>query len=149
MKYIAYTHEEAPHPEYLMDFAKEIGRDPEEMRRIELIPEFTTPYFYYWLSRGHIVEIAAANNFGNERTNTRASNRMFEAAKKYYPYPSLLRFYGEHDAEEDEHANLGAYVLKNYATTEDLQRKAALAATKSLQLKIIGTNGLYERFMKN
>jgi pyrroloquinoline quinone (PQQ) biosynthesis protein C len=74
---------------------------------------------------------------------------MYEAAKKYYPYPSLLRFYGEHDEEEAEHANLGAYVLKNYATNEELQHKATLAAKKSLQLKIIGTNGLYERFMKN
>jgi pyrroloquinoline quinone (PQQ) biosynthesis protein C len=148
LKYIAYTHEEAPHPEYLTEFAKEIGRDPEEMRRLELIPEFTTPYFYYWLSRGHIVEIAAANNFGNERTNTRASNRMYEAAKKHYAYPSLLRFYGEHDEEEDDHANLGAYVLKNYATTDELQHKATAAARKSLQLKIIGTNGLYQRFMK-
>ena len=32
LKYIDYTHEEAPHPEYLIEFAKEIGRDPEEMR---------------------------------------------------------------------------------------------------------------------
>jgi hypothetical protein len=40
-------------------------------------------------------------------------------------------------------------VLKNYATTDELQRKATLAAKKSLQLKIIGTNGLYERFMKH
>ncbi|MBM4263190.1 MAG: hypothetical protein FJ145_17390 [Deltaproteobacteria bacterium] len=149
LKYIAYAHEEAPHPEYIVDFAAEIGRDPDEMRRIELIPEFTTPYFYYWLSRGHIVEIAAANNFGNERTNTRAGNRMYEAVKKYYPYPSLLRFYGEHNDEEDGHADLGAYVLRHYATTEELQRKATLAAKKSLQLKVIGTNGLYERFMRN
>ena len=28
-KYIAYMHEEAPHPEYLVEFAKEMGRDPE------------------------------------------------------------------------------------------------------------------------
>jgi len=39
--------------------------------------------------------------------------------------------------------------LKNYATTDELQRKATSAAKKSLQLKIIGTNALYERFMKN
>jgi pyrroloquinoline quinone (PQQ) biosynthesis protein C len=149
LKYIAYTHEEAPHPEYLVDFAQEIGRSPDEMRQAELIPEFTTPYFYYWLSRGHIVEIAAANNFGNERTNTRASNRMHEATVKYYPYPSLIRFYGEHAEEEDGHASLGAYVLQHYATTDELQRKATAAAKKSLQLKIIGTNALYERFMRN
>jgi pyrroloquinoline quinone (PQQ) biosynthesis protein C len=149
LKYIAYTREEAPHPEYLTEFAAEIGRDPDEMRRIELIPEFTTPYFYYWLSRGHIVEIAAANNFGNERTNTRAGNRMYEATVKYYPYPSLLRFYREHAEEEGDHANLGAWVLKNYATTDELQHRAAAAAKKSLQLKIIGTNGIYEHFMKN
>ena len=93
--------------------------------------EFTTPYFYFWLSRGHIVEIAAANNFGNERTNTRTGNRMHEATVKYYPYPSLIKFYGEHAEEEGDHANLGAYVLKNYATTDDLQRKATLAAKKS------------------
>jgi hypothetical protein len=30
-----------------------------------------------------------------------------------------------------------------------LQRKATSAAKKSLQLKIIATNALYERFMKN
>jgi pyrroloquinoline quinone (PQQ) biosynthesis protein C len=148
-KYIDYLHEEAPHPEYLVAFAKEMGRDPEEMRRAELIPEFTTPYFYYWLSRGHIVEIAAANNFGNERTNTRTGNRMHEATVKYYPYPSLIRFYGEHAEEEGDHANLGAYVLKNYATTDELQQKATAAAKKSLQLKIIGTHALYERFIKN
>ena len=149
LKYIDYMHEEAPHPEYLVDFAKEMGRDPEEMRQAELIPEFATPYFYYWLSRGHIVEIAAANNFGNERTNTRTGSRMHEATVKYYPYPSLIKFYGEHAKEEDDHANLGAYVLKNYARTDELQRKATLAAKKSLRLKIIGTNALYERFIKN
>jgi len=66
----------------LIDFVKEIGRDPDEMRRIELIPEFTTPHFYYGLSRGHIIEIAAANNFGNERTNTRAGNCMYEATSE-------------------------------------------------------------------
>jgi len=149
LKYIDYMHEEAPHPEYLVDFAKELGRDPDEMRRTELIPEFTTPYFYYWLSRRHIVEIAAANNFGNERTNTRTGNRMHEATLKYYPYPSLIRFYGEHAEEEGDHANLGAYVLKTYAVTDELQRKATSAAKKSLELKIIGTNALYERFVKN
>src|ERR671915_120692 len=78
-KYISYLHEEAPHPEYLVAFAQEMGRDPEEMRQAVLIPEFTTPYFYYWLSRGHIVEVAAANNFGNERTNTRKGRAMYEA----------------------------------------------------------------------
>src|SRR5713226_100314 len=149
LKYIDHTHEEAPHPEYLVDFAKEIGRDPEEMRQAELIPEFTTPYFYYWLSRGHIVEIAAANNFGNERTNTRKGRGMYEASAKYYPYPSLVKFFEDHAEEEGEHANLGAYVLRNYATTEELQKKATQAAKKSLQLKILGQNGLCERFIKN
>jgi hypothetical protein len=46
-------------------------------------------------------------------------------------------------------ANKNPYVLKNYATTDDLQHKATLAAKKSLQLKIVGTNALYERFIKN
>ena len=119
------------------------------MYEAELIPEFTTPYFYYWLSRGHIVEIAAANNFGNERTNERVAGRLHEAAVKYYPYPSLLRLFREHSEEEGEHANLGAYVLERYATTAELQRKATAAAKKSLQIKIIGWNALYERFVKN
>ena len=148
-KYIDYLHEEAPHPEYLVAFAKEMGRDPEEMRRAELIPEFTTPYFYYWLSRGHIVEVAAANNFGNERTNTRKGRGMYEATAKYYPYPSLIKFFEDHAEEEGEHANLGVYVLKNYATTEELQKKATQAAKKSLRLKILGQNALCERFIKN
>jgi pyrroloquinoline quinone (PQQ) biosynthesis protein C len=148
-KYIDYLHEEAPHPEYLVAFAKEMGRDPAEMREAELIAEFTTPYFYYWLSRGHIVEVAAANNFGNERTNTRKGKGMYEATVKYYPYPSLIKFFEDHAEEEGEHANLGVYVLKNYATTEDLQRKATQAAKKSLQLKILGQNALCERFIKN
>jgi pyrroloquinoline quinone (PQQ) biosynthesis protein C len=148
-KYIAYMHEEAPHPEYLVSFAKEMGKDPEEMRRAELIPEFTTPYFYYWLSRGHIVEVAAANNFGNERTNTRKGRAMYEATVKFYPYPSLVRFFEEHAEEEGDHANLGVYVLKKYATTDELQYKATAAAKKSLQLKIIGQNALCERFITN
>jgi pyrroloquinoline quinone (PQQ) biosynthesis protein C len=148
-KYISYLHEEAPHPEYLIGFAKEMGRDPEEMRQAVLIPEFTTPYFYYWLSRGHIVEVAAANNFGNERTNTRKGRGMYEATVRYYPYPSLVKFFEEHAEEEGDHANLGVYVLKKYAVTDELQTKAAAAAKKSLQLKILGQNGLCERFIKN
>jgi hypothetical protein len=40
-------------------------------------------------------------------------------------------------------------VLKNYATTDELQQKATAASKKSLQLKIIGTHALYERFIKN
>ena len=146
-KYIAYMHEEAPHPEYLVEFAKEMGRDPEEMRQAVLIPEFTTPYFYYWLSRGHIVEVAAANNFGNERTNTRRGRGMHEATVKYYPYPSLIKFFGDHAEEEGDHANLGVYVLKKYATTDELQYKATAAAKKSLQLKILGQNALCDRFI--
>src|SRR6266436_5442109 len=111
-KYIDYLHEEAPHPEYL-------------------------------------VEVAAANNFGNERTNTRKGKGVYEATVKYYPYPSLIKFFEDHAEEEGEHANLGVYVLKNYATTEELQRKATQAAKKSLQLKILGQNALWERFIKN
>jgi pyrroloquinoline quinone (PQQ) biosynthesis protein C len=148
-KYIAYMHEEAAHPEYLVEFAKEMGRDPEEMRQAVLIPEFTTPYFYYWLSRGHIVEVAAANNFGNERTNTRKGRAMYEATVKYYPYPSLIKFFEDHADEEGDHANLGVYVLKKYATTDELQYKATAAAKKSLQLKILGQNALCERFITN
>ena len=148
-KYIAYMHEEAPHPEYLVEFAKEMGRDPKEMRQAVLIPEFTTPYFYYWLSRGHIVEVAAANNFGNERTNTRRGRGMHEATMKYYPYPSLIKFFGDHAEQEGDHANLGVYVLKKYATTDELQYKATAAAKKSLQLKILGQNALCDRFITN
>ena len=148
-KYISYLNEEAPHPEYLIGFAKEMGRDPEEMRQAVLIPEFTTPYFYYWLARGHIVEVAAANNFGNERTNTRRGRGMYEATVKYYPYPSLIKFFEDHAEEEGDHANLGVYVLKKYATTDELQYKATAAAKKSLQLKILGQNALCERFIKN
>jgi pyrroloquinoline quinone (PQQ) biosynthesis protein C len=142
-------HEEAPHPEYLVEFAKEMGRDPKEMRQAVLIPEFTTPYFYYWLSRGHIVEVAAANNFGNERTNTRRGRGMHEATVKYYPYPSLIKFFEDHAEEEGDHANLGVYVLKKYATTDELQYKATAAAKKSLQLKILGQNALCDRFITN
>ena len=149
LKFIDYLHEEANHPEYLVDLARELGRDPEEMRKAELIPEFTTPYFYYWLLRGHMVEFVAANNFGNERTNTRSTQRVYEATKKYYPYPSLLKFDGEHAQEEGEHAQLGHYVLSRYATTDDIQRKATLASKKSLQLKIIGSHALYDHFVKN
>ena len=82
------------------------------------------------------------------------------------PYASVVLAAGEHDIgwwewemcpstlndkgfPLDYHANLGAYVLENYATTDELQQKATAAAKKSLQLKVIGTNGLYERFMKN
>jgi len=148
-QYIAYMHEEAPHPEYLVEFAKEMGRDPKEMRQAVLIPEFTTPYFYYWLSRGHIVEVAAANNFGNERTNTRRGRGMHEATMKYYPYPSLIKFFEDHAEEEGDHANLGVYVLKKYATTDELQYKATAAAKKSLQLKILGQNALCDRFITN
>ena len=148
IRYINYLQEEAPHPEYLVDFAREIGRDPQEMYEAELIPEFTTPYYYYWLSRGHIVEIAAANNFGNERTNTRTGKRMHDATVEHYPYPSLIKFFQEHSEEEGGHADLGAYVLRRYATTGELQKKATMAAKKSLQLKIIGTNAIYERFVE-
>lgn len=149
LKFIDYLQEEAGHPEYLVDLARELGRDTEEMRQAELIPEFVTPYYYYWLVRGHMVEFVAANNFGNERTNTRTGRRMYEATVKHYAYPSLVKFFKEHAEEEGEHANLGAYVLKRYATTDELQRKATLAAKKSLHLKITGTNALYERFVKN
>ena len=35
-----------------------------------------------------------------------------------------------------------------FALTDELQRKATIAAKKSLRLKIIGQNALWERFMK-
>ena len=95
------------------------------------------------------MEVAAANNFGNERTNTRKGRGMYEATANYYPYPSLIKFFEDHAEEEGEHANLGVYVLKTYATTEELQSKATQAARKSLRLKILSHNALCERFIKN
>jgi len=95
----------------LIDFVKEIGRDPDEMRRIELIPEFTTPHFYYGLSRGHIIEIAAANNFGKSVPIRVPVTACTKLQVKYDSYPSLLRFYGEHAAEEGDYANLSGYVF--------------------------------------
>lgn len=74
---------------------------------------------------------------------------MYEATVKHYPYPSLIKFFEDHAEEEGDHANLGVYVLKKYANTDELQKKATLAAKKSLQLKILGQNGLCERFIKN
>ncbi len=74
---------------------------------------------------------------------------MYEATVKYYPYPSLIKFFEDHAEEEGDHANLGVYVLTKYATTDELQQKATRAAKKSLQLKILGQNGLYERFVHN
>jgi hypothetical protein len=40
-------------------------------------------------------------------------------------------------------------VLTKYAATEELQQKATRAAKKSLQLKILGQNGLCKRFIDN
>ena len=74
---------------------------------------------------------------------------MYEATVKYYPYPSLIKFFQDHAEEEGEHANLGVYVLNKYVTTDELQHRATLAAKKSLLLKIIGQNALCERFITN
>jgi hypothetical protein len=100
------------------------------------------------LRRG-LSERMPANNFGNERTNTRNNKRMYEATRRFYPYPSLLRINKELSEEEGGHAELGHYILERLATTDETQHKAGAAAKKSLQLKIIGQNALYERFMKN
>ena len=83
---------------------------------------------------------------------------MHDATVEHYPYPSLIKFFQEHSEEEGGHADLGAYVLRRYATTDELQKKptwarmycaaATMAAKKSLRLKIIGTNAIYERFVE-
>jgi hypothetical protein len=59
-----------------------------------------------------------------------------------------LRINKEHSEEEGGHAELGHYILERFAVTDELQQKATAAAKKSLRLKIIGQNALYQRFMK-
>lgn len=149
-RYIQYLHEEAPHPEWIVDFAKEIGRGPEIMHRAELIPEFgMIPYYYYWLSRGHIVEIAAANNFASEGTNPHFYPQMAEAAKRFYGgSPSLVKFFSEHGEQDSDHSMLGDYMLRKYAITDELQRKARRAAIQALQIKILAYDALYREIEK-
>jgi pyrroloquinoline quinone (PQQ) biosynthesis protein C len=144
--YIDYLHEETPHPEYLIGFAKEAGVDPQEFLDCQPIPELGAhTYYYYWLSKGHIVEIAAANNFGSEGVNKRYSKEYLEAVKKYYGgYPSLVKLQDEHHEEEGGHSNIGRYVLEKYAVTEALQKKAAFAAKQVLKIKIRSLQALHE-----
>jgi pyrroloquinoline quinone (PQQ) biosynthesis protein C len=144
--YIDYLHEETPHPEYLIGFAKEAGIDPQEFLDCQPIPEQGAhTYYYYWLSRGHIVEIAAANNFASEGVNKHYSKQYLEAVKKYYGgYPSLVRLQDEHHEEEGGHSNIGRLVLERYAVTEALQKKATFAAKQVLKIKIRSMKALHE-----
>ena len=144
--FIDYLHEETPHPEYLVGFAKEAGLDPQEFIDCQPIPELGAfSYYYYWLSRGHIVEIAAANNFASEGVNKRYSKQFLEAVKKYYGgYPSLVKLQDEHHEEEGGHSNIGRYVLEKYAVTDELQKKAAFAAKQVLKIRIRALAALHE-----
>lgn len=145
-RYIEYLQEESPHPEWIVDFAKEIGLDPEVMHKAELIPKFgMITYYYYWLSRGHhIVEIAAANNFASEGTNPRFYPQMAEAAKRFYGgTPSLVKFFAEHGEQDSDHSALGSDMLRKDAVTDELQEKARRAALHALRIKVVAYNALY------
>ncbi|MBI2370161.1 MAG: iron-containing redox enzyme family protein [Deltaproteobacteria bacterium] len=148
-QYIDYLHDEHEHPEWILDFMREVGRDPQEARDAQLIPEYAAfPYFYNWLARKHIVEVAAANNFASEGAVGMYGGRLAAAARQYYNYPSLVRFWGEHGELDDvAHSKIGHWVLEHYATTEELQRRARFAARHCLEIQIAGHEAMYREFV--
>lgn len=149
-KYIGYLHDEHEHPEWVLDFMREVGRDPQEARDAQLIPEYAAfPYFYNWLARKHIVEVAAANNFSSEGAVGMYGGRLAEAARKYYNVPSLIKFWGAHGELDDaEHSKLGHWVLERYANTEELQRRARFAAKHVLDIQLLGHEAMYREFVE-
>ena len=150
-KYIHYLADEYEHPEWILDFMREVGRDPQEARDAQLLPEYAAfPYFYNWLARKHIVEVAAANNFSSEGAVGKYGGRLAEAARKYYTVPSLIKFWGAHGELDDmDHSKIGHWVLERYANTEELQRRARFAAKHVLEVQIAGHNAMYREFVEN
>ena len=148
-RYIGQLSEEWPHSQMLLDYAKETGHDPEEMRQAMPIPEWAAFHsYYYWLSTQSIIEVAAANNVASEGTVPRYFKPLREAAIKYYhATPALLEFLREHEGLDVEHTDLGAYVLEHHADTPEKQRKALVAAKTVLGIQRSAFKAMHRDFV--
>ena len=137
--FIDYLHEETPHPEYLSLCEENVSI--RKSHRLSADPELGAfSYYYYWLSRGHIVEIAAANNFASEGINKRYSKQFFEAVKKYYGgYPSLVKLQDEHMKRKAATRTSADMCWRNTPSPTNCRKKLRLPpAVLKIRIRVVG-----------
>jgi len=111
-----------------------------------------TDWLWYINTKGSLPEAIAATSFAIEGVTGDLARKTLEGFESYRDQPGVdmsnrtSKWMREHARYDDEHPKIALEIIKQYATTERLQKRVILAARRSLQLLDLAFNTAYRAY---
>jgi len=111
-----------------------------------------TDWLWYINTKGSLPEAIAATSFAIEGVTGDLARKTLEGFESYRDQPGVdmsnrtSKWMREHARYDDEHPKIALEIIKQYATTERLQKRVMLAAKRSLQLLDLAFNTAYRAY---
>lgn len=99
-----------------------------------------TDWLWYINTKGSLAEAVAATSFAIEGITGDMARKAYRGFETYQNLPGVdmgpktYKWMREHAHYDDEHPKIALEIVKRYATTDRVQKRAMLAAKRSLQL---------------
>jgi pyrroloquinoline quinone (PQQ) biosynthesis protein C len=111
-----------------------------------------TDWLWYINTKGSLPEAVAATSFAIEGVTGDLARETLAGFESYRDQPGVdmnpktSKWMREHARYDDEHPKVALEIIKQYATTERLQKRVMLAAKRSLQLLDLAFNTAYRAY---
>ena len=111
-----------------------------------------TDWLWYVNTKGSLPEAVAATSFAIEGVTGDLARKTLAGFESYRDQPGVdmnpktSKWMREHARYDDEHPKVALEIIKQYATTERLQKRVMLAAKRSLQLLDLAFNTAYRAY---
>jgi pyrroloquinoline quinone (PQQ) biosynthesis protein C len=111
-----------------------------------------TDWLWYINTKGSLPEAVAATSFAIEGVTGDLARKALLGFESYRDQPGVdmnpktSKWMREHARYDDEHPKVALEIIKQYATTERLQKRVMLAAKRSLQLLDLAFNTAYRAY---
>jgi pyrroloquinoline quinone (PQQ) biosynthesis protein C len=111
-----------------------------------------TDWLWYINTKGSLPEAIAATSFAIEGVTGDLARKTLAGFESYRDKPGVdmsnrtSKWMREHARYDDEHPKVALEIIKQYATTERLQKRVILAARRSLQLLDLAFNTAYRAY---
>lgn len=111
-----------------------------------------TDWLWYINTKGSLAEAVAATSFAIEGVTGDLARKTLVGFESYGDQPGVdmnpktSKWMREHARYDDEHPKVALEIIKQYATTERLQKRVMLAAKRSLQLLDLAFNTAYRAY---
>jgi len=112
-----------------------------------------TDWLWHINTKGSIAEAVAATSYAIEGITGDIANKVIKGFEHYKNKPGVhlddktYRWMREHDQYDDAHPKIALEIVKRYATTPLLQKRAMIAARRSLQIFKLATDTCYYAYL--